>query len=152
RTEAQWGMFAQAREQFPELGDHILIVGNLDARFDNDSSGAGFEIYGTSQRGADVLAPGTQILSTANCAGDDIDDCQEGYGYMTGTSMAAPHAAGVAAVLRGINPDLTAGELKSIIIGTANSTQDLVVDLGSDRLASSETPVLDTSAAPPVPV
>ncbi|WP_277051109.1 S8 family peptidase [Ruania albidiflava] len=146
RTEAQWGMFAQASEQYPELGNHILTVGNLDARFNDNSSGAGYEIYGTSQWGADVLAPGTQILSTASCADEDID-CQEGYGYMTGTSMAAPHVAGVAAVLRGVNPDLTAGELRNIIIGTANSTQDLVVDLGSGRTESPGTPVLDAVAA-----
>src|SRR5699024_3972856 len=146
RTDAQWGMFAQAREQFPELADHILTVGNLDALFDTDDTRTGFEIHGTSQWGADVLAPGTQILSTASCADEDID-CQEGYGYMTGTSMAAPHVAGVAAVLRGVNPDLTAGELKSIIIDTANSTQELVVDLGADRSESPGTPVLDAAAA-----
>ncbi|WP_022918539.1 S8 family peptidase [Ruania albidiflava] len=146
RTEAQWGMFAQAREQFPELADHVLTVGNLDALFDTDDTRTGFEIHGTSQWGADVLAPGTQILSTASCADEDID-CQEGYGYMTGTSMAAPYVAGVAAVLRGVNPDLTAGELKSVIIGTANSTQELVVDLGADRSESPGTPVLDAAAA-----
>jgi subtilisin family serine protease len=67
-----------------------------------------FSNYG--HRTVSVGAPGWQILST-----------QAGGGYLnlTGTSMAAPHVTGVAALLSAKEPSLTPAEIKHRILATA---------------------------------
>lgn len=150
RTSAEWGIFTQARTQFSELEDHILTVGAAAPLFNKDAPSDGLEVWGLSQWGADILAPGTQILSTMDpeaCNQKRSAWCDTGYGYMNGTSMAAPHVAGTAVALRGANPDLSAAQLKRIILGTANSAPMLQVDEGSDGLASQETSMVNAAAA-----
>jgi serine protease len=73
-----------------------------------------------SNRGStiDIAAPGGDI--TANLNGDTYPDgilstvgsdqsgvIEMGYGFYQGTSMAAPHVAGVAALMKSVNADLT---------------------------------------------
>ena len=60
-----------------------------------------------------VVAPGVSVYSTK--PGNT-------YQYLSGTSMAAPHVAGVAALILSANPNLTAEEVESIITQTANPT------------------------------
>lgn len=150
KTSAEWGYFTQARTQFPELEDHILVVGSAAPLFSADVRSEGLEAWGRSQWGADVLAPGASILSTVDP--DDCNDktsawCEAGYGYMSGTSMAAPHVAGVATALRGANPDLSAGQLMRIILGTADGAPMLQVNEGAAGLASQETSMINAAAA-----
>ena len=59
----------------------------------------------------DIGAPGNVILST------QIDNR---YRRLTGTSMASPHVAGVAALLRAKRPTLTHEEVRHILINTAD--------------------------------
>ena len=59
----------------------------------------------------DIGAPGNVILST------QIDNQ---YRLLTGTSMASPHVAGVAALLRAKRPALTHEEVRHILINTAD--------------------------------
>ena len=54
----------------------------------------------------DISGPGVDIVSTA---------WQGGYTTKSGTSMATPHLAGVAALLLSANPNLTVAEMDSII-------------------------------------
>jgi minor extracellular serine protease Vpr len=61
----------------------------------------------------DVAAPGTDILSAYPPPGGP-------YNAISGTSMAAPHVTGAAALLRQRNPALDAFELKSMLITSAN--------------------------------
>ncbi|MGF1494648.1 MAG: S8 family serine peptidase [Microcoleaceae cyanobacterium] len=42
------------------------------------------------------------------------------YAFLAGTSMATPHVAGIAALIRQANPSLTATDIEQIIISTAN--------------------------------
>ena len=59
-----------------------------------------------------VVAPGVDILST-------FPDDQ--YSYASGTSMAAPHVSGVAALALSANPNLVPTEIESLLIETADS-------------------------------
>ncbi|MDY0097151.1 MAG: S8 family serine peptidase [Candidatus Dojkabacteria bacterium] len=49
----------------------------------------------------------------------------EGYEFMNGTSMAAPHVAGVAALVWGYRPDLSVGEVKSAILNSGDPVASL---------------------------
>lgn len=62
----------------------------------------------------DLAAPGASIYSTywSTTAGST-------YQFMSGTSMAAPTAAGVAALLWSLNPALSATQIADIMTGTA---------------------------------
>jgi serine protease AprX len=72
----------------------------------------------------DVVLPGVEIIApraTATTMGTPIDDW---YTASSGTSMATPHAAGLAALLLQAEPDLTPIEIKSRLMRTA-------IDLGA---------------------
>jgi subtilisin family serine protease len=58
----------------------------------------------------DVFAPGVDIYSTVPNAS---------YEDASGTSMACPATAGVAALIRGYFPELTAAQVKEVLMKTA---------------------------------
>ena len=66
----------------------------------------------------DVTAPGINILAgaTPNSITSAPD---ESFAFLTGTSMAAPHVAGVAALLRQGHPDWSPAAIKSALMTTA---------------------------------
>lgn len=69
---------------------------------------ANFSNFG--KKSVDVFAPGLDIYSTLP---------YNKYGTFSGTSMAAPVVAGIAAVLRSYFPDLTAQQTKALILESA---------------------------------
>ena len=77
----------------------ILVVGSINS-LENRSS---FSSYGNC---LDIMAPGENILSTLP---------NNAIGYMSGTSMAAPHVAGIAALILSVNPSLTGKQVVNII-------------------------------------
>jgi subtilisin family serine protease len=72
---------------------------------------ASFSNYGPTT--VDITAPGADILSTVPVALRGVP-----YDYIDGTSMAAPHVSGVAALVAAVNPTANAALIKSILLAT----------------------------------
>jgi thermitase len=68
--------------------------------------------YSTSNADVEVSAPGVGIIGPFN--GGDAS-----YALYTGTSMAAPHVSGLAALLATVNPTLGAAALRAVMASTA---------------------------------
>lgn len=72
----------------------------------------------------DVVAPGGNVLSSiprSYCADEDDTLPESCWAFMSGTSMASPHLAGMAAVVRDAHPDWEAWQVRSAIINTADA-------------------------------
>lgn len=66
----------------------------------------------------DIAAPGTGIIA----AGPNAPGEEGSFAFLSGTSMAAPHVAGLAAVYLGANPLASPAEVKSALMTTATDT------------------------------
>jgi subtilisin family serine protease len=86
-----------------------------------DNLAADFSNYGRGK--VDVFAPGVSILST-------IPDA--GYGRLDGTSMAAPVVTGIAATLLAYFPELTAVQVREIILQSAVRNTAQAIRPGTD--------------------
>ncbi|WP_161606396.1 S8 family peptidase [Microlunatus speluncae] len=84
----------------------ILTVAALDS----GNKEASFSNYGDC---VDIWAPGVKILSTGNSGG---------IGYMSGTSMAAPHGAGAAALYLSKHRTATPAQVEAALKKAATST------------------------------
>lgn len=92
-------------------------------RSGNDDILASFSSWGptdvTYRVKPDVVAPGVNVLSSlpaASC-GADAPSC---WGFLSGTSMAAAHLSGMAAVVRQAHPEWDAWAVRSAIVNTAD--------------------------------
>jgi len=79
----------------------------------------------------EIVAPGAYINTTQNNAG---------YNFTSGTSYAAPHVSGAAALLLQDNPELHHHEIKSLLLTTTEPVSDAyeqefsILDAGAGRL------------------
>lgn len=103
---------------YPAALDIVVAVaatGNLDEHAAYSSAGP----Y------VDVAAPGGNPTSNYDSNNDHWimstywRSSSLGYAQVAGTSQAAPHVAGLAAIIRGLNPALTPGQVVAIMLGTA---------------------------------
>jgi len=90
---------------YPAALDNVISVGAIDT----DDSKADFSGYGDW---IDVVAPGVSILSLHNGADDS-------YAYANGTSMASPHVAAAAGLLKAVDPDITPAQVLDLLRDTA---------------------------------
>ena len=108
------------------LGDSVLSVSALKLPTGADPATAKLERAGFSNYGknsVDVAAPGQRIWSTMPTWEKDPP-----FGYLSGTSMASPHAAGVAALVKEIHPDYTADEVIALVKKQAGYTYDRLAE------------------------
>ncbi len=77
-----------------------------------------FSNYGKNS--IDIFAPGSDIYSTVP---------ENEYEMLSGTSMAAPVVTGVAALIMSYYPELTAQEVKAILINSAANFKKVRVDI-----------------------
>ncbi|MEY4118894.1 MAG: hypothetical protein RLZZ116_2222 [Planctomycetota bacterium] len=89
--------------------DNIISV----AATDNNDARATFSNYGPAS--VDLGAPGVNVLSTYGTS----------YAYLNGTSMAAPHVAGVAALVFMQNPSMSYTQVKARILGSVRPIASL---------------------------
>jgi subtilisin family serine protease len=82
----------------------------------------------------DVVAPGVNVLSSVPATACGAPPC---FAFFQGTSMATPHLAGSAAVVRGQHPDWSAAQIRSAIVNTAEQ--------GVLRSFNTATPVSDVN-------
>ena len=88
----------------PEVSDNVITVGALAPNYGSDMVSS-FSNYGKVN--VDVFAPGTDVYSAVP---------ENQYELNSGTSMAAPNVAGVAALIRSQFPSLTAAQVKKVIM------------------------------------
>ncbi|MEU1215390.1 S8 family serine peptidase [Streptomyces sp. NPDC005791] len=117
----------------PGSADAALTVGAVD----DDDRMADFSSVGPrTGDGAvkpDITAPGVEI--TAAAAAGTSDQNPPGYIGLSGTSMATPHVAGAAAILKQKNPTWTGAQIKAVLTGSAKDVSHSVFQQGAGRLA-----------------
>ncbi|MFC9687243.1 S8 family serine peptidase [Kribbella sp. NPDC056951] len=86
----------------------------------------------------DITAPGVDIVAAKakdSLLADYYPNIGPDHLQLSGTSMAAPHTAGAAAILAQQHPDWKAGELKAALMGTAKANPKLnVFEQGAGRV------------------
>ncbi|KON88077.1 hypothetical protein AF332_15500 [Sporosarcina globispora] len=96
------------------------IVSEGDKLADFSSRGP---VNGNYDMKPEVVAPGVSVLSTFPSYMIDHEhqeDYKYAYARLSGTSMAAPHTAGIAALLLEANPKLDPDDIKTVLMNTAD--------------------------------
>ena len=102
--------------------NRIIVVGSCDEYYN-------LSYFSSLHDRIDIIAPGEGIHSLG---------FENDYDYMSGTSMACPFVSGTAALLFAVNPDLTAADVKNIIINSSSQA------IGNNEF---EYPLLDVTKA-----
>ncbi|MGY0406963.1 MAG: S8 family serine peptidase, partial [Polaribacter sp.] len=101
------------------ISDNMLTIGAMSLHYDKNLP-ASFSNYG--KRNVDLFAPGVDIYSTFP---------NNKYQAISGTSMAAPSAAGVAAIVRSYYPQLSASQVKHILMNSGTKIDFDVIKPGT---------------------
>ncbi|MCG8614489.1 MAG: S8 family serine peptidase [Pseudomonadales bacterium] len=113
---------------FPAANDGVIAVGAVGP----DRTRASYSNFGTSaDMWVDIVAPGGELRKDLNGDGQPDGilstwDSDNSYVLLQGTSMASPHVAGVVALMRAINPNLTGANIETLLASGEIST-----DLGT---------------------
>jgi len=125
---ASAGNEASATPSYPAAYDGVISVAAVDAQRQRTS-------YSNTGGAIDLAAPGGD--SGVDLNGDGYPDGvlstgglgsggNFGYTFLSGTSMAAPHVAGVLALMKSVNPDLSPADIDALIV-----RGDISDDLGA---------------------
>ncbi|MBU3010992.1 S8 family serine peptidase [Polaribacter vadi] len=108
-----------SKDMLTEFTDNVITIGASSLHYDENLP-ASFSNYG--KLNVDVFAPGVDIYATTP---------NNNYEALSGTSMAAPSTAGVAALIRAYYPNLSAKEVKSILMNSGVKINFKVIQPGS---------------------
>ncbi len=95
-----------AEDNVKEFANNVITIGAINNVY-GENVITGFSNFGALN--VDVFAPGDEIYATIP---------NNKYKYLQGTSMAAPNAAGVAALVRSYYPKLSASQVKQILMNS----------------------------------
>jgi serine protease AprX len=129
------GTASDAVSYAPGNDPFVLTVGAVDEQGTprtSDDVTASWSSQGSTQDGVrkpDVLAPGAHIVSTLAPGSDFASSCPTcvisgAYFQASGTSLAAPIVAGIAADLVAAHPSWTPAQVKGAIVNTAVRVSD----------------------------
>ena len=96
------------------------------------------EVDGSERIKPDVIAPGEPIISSFAEDGSNVDDTTKvsaTHFKLQGTSMSAPHVAGIIALMLERNNTLTAAQMKAAIRNNAITVEDGEGDLVENNIA-----------------
>lgn len=111
-----------SKDLVTEFSDNVITIGAMSVNWDENLP-ARFSNYG--KLNVDIFAPGVAIYATFP---------DERYQAISGTSMAAPSTAGVAALIRSYYPELSASQVKHIIMNSGTLVNKDVKVPGSEDL------------------
>ena len=114
-----------SKDKINEFADNVITVGAMTHNFDENIC-AGFSNYGIYN--VDIFAPGKTIYATFP---------KDKYQSISGTSMASPEVAGVAALVRSYYPSLSAAQVKNILMDSG-ITMHQVVKMPAERGAKAD--------------
>lgn len=104
---ASTGNVPGAEIGYPAAWPEVMAIGGTDNR-------DRLALFSTTGPAMDMVAPGASIMTTV-----DQSTNPNGFALENGTSFAAPMVAAVAAMVRGINPNLSASEVREILVGSS---------------------------------
>ncbi|MFF5255430.1 S8 family serine peptidase [Streptomyces leeuwenhoekii] len=115
----------------PGAADAALTVGAVDSADEAAYFTSAGPRSGDNALKPDLSAPGVGILAARSGLSEGSGD----YTAMSGTSMATPHVAGVAALLAERHPDWTGAQLKDALMSTSKPLAASAYTLGAGRVS-----------------
>ncbi|MFF7900639.1 S8 family serine peptidase [Streptomyces sp. NPDC007920] len=138
----------------PGSADSALTVGAVDKKDRLAEFSSTGPRLGDGAIKPDVTAPGVAITAAAaknSLIGQEVGESPAGYLTIDGTSMATPHVAGAAALLKQEHPDWGYAELKGALAGSAKGGPYTPFEQGAGRIAVDKA-IKQTVIADPVSV